>query len=772
LSGRPWWLWSSAVFLIALAATAPTTGDIGLTWDEPAYRYSQMVSAQWWEQLAQARSWNQARNLVDSDALLYYWPYGRIGINFHPPLSGQLSLLTHRIFGSWLKDIPSRRMASVFEYSLTIAILFGFLAARYGRWVGGVAAGALLLMPRVYGDGHIAGTDTLGLLLWAAIAIAFWNGLYSRHAGRWRAWLGALVGLAFVQKMATVAVIVPLGLWLSIACAPTLLRSKLRAWAWADLAIIGLGLIVPLFLAGFEIVRIAGMLPPPGQTDLFVHRPLAQWPGAILAIPLVVWIIRRFLFHAFRGHPVWGVERPALETWTAVVAIAPSVALIGNPLWWRETFTRLAHYFMLNAARRGALPDIPTYYRGEIYPYGLPWENAWVLMAITVPAAILVASLLGLGYTLRVARRDSLPAYFLLHLVTLPVIRMMGTPAHDGVRLFLPTFFFVAAMAGWGTDWASGILERLTRLPGRLVRMGLTLAVLGPAAWQLAAIHPYELSYYNELIGGPSGAWASGFELSYWFEPYNSVTIAEINDRLPSGANVDFFNPMATPETFAELQSLGELRPDIRLGARSPHEFPFVWLLTQDSKATAFTRLLFAMKPWYESRPRPLGGLRIASVADPVAVSRAWALQLLLDAPSGAPPEPLAPAWARRHAPWLGWLWGDNVPRAKRIQILRTAMEWASRDPDGLRLAAKALADGRAPLSDNARRLENILARHDPLDPPGRLSSERLLRGRPAALIEAIEILIQLPDELRAVMLSHHYTDVSRSDGYLDRHLP
>ena len=51
LAGRPWWLASTVVLLIGLGATTPTAGDIGLTWDEPAYRYSQMVSAEWWRQL-------------------------------------------------------------------------------------------------------------------------------------------------------------------------------------------------------------------------------------------------------------------------------------------------------------------------------------------------------------------------------------------------------------------------------------------------------------------------------------------------------------------------------------------------------------------------------------------------------------------------------------------------------------------------------------------------------------------------------------------------
>ena len=94
------------MFAVALAALVPTIGDFGLSWDEPAYRYSQVMSAQWWEQLGQVRSLDRLEALVDPLALLYYWPYGRYGINFHPPLAGQLNLATYAVFGHWMKDIP------------------------------------------------------------------------------------------------------------------------------------------------------------------------------------------------------------------------------------------------------------------------------------------------------------------------------------------------------------------------------------------------------------------------------------------------------------------------------------------------------------------------------------------------------------------------------------------------------------------------------------------------------------------------------------------
>ncbi len=268
-----------AVLAVSLAALIPTVGDLGLTWDEPAYRYSQLMSVQWWEQLGRARSWSKFRELFDPATLLYFWPYGRHGINFHPPLAGQLNLATYELFGHWMKDIPARRMASVFEFALTIAIGFQFLARRYGTWVGAVMAGSLLLMPRLYGQAHLIDTDTPGLLLWAATALAFWKGLYEPDARRWRVAVGILMGLAFVEKMAAVMVLIPLLLWLD-GWATT--RPKTRA-DWIDGLVTTAAMLAPLALAFQQIQMLQRQLPlpqndePPGPSA--GQRPAGRDPG-------------------------------------------------------------------------------------------------------------------------------------------------------------------------------------------------------------------------------------------------------------------------------------------------------------------------------------------------------------------------------------------------------------------------------------------------------------------------------------------------------------
>ncbi|QDV35250.1 glycosyltransferase family 39 protein [Tautonia plasticadhaerens] len=761
---RPW-TGTLIVLAVSLAATVPTTGDLGLTWDEPAYRYSQIVSGQWWEQLASARSRADLDAVLDPDALLYYWPYGRHGINFHPPLSGQLNLLTFAAFGDWMKDIPARRMASVFEYVIAIAVLYRFLARRYGLWVGLTAAGALLTMPRVYGHGHLAGTDTPGMTLWLLTAIASWKGLTGPNAARWRAAVGVLVGLSFLVKMAAVMVLLPTLAWLVVASLPRDLRRGGRV-AWVDAILTTAALLAPLAVAFLEIRRLAELLPEPARTNLFAQRPEGRLPGAILLAPLAIWASRRLLGRLFPHSALWGEERPGLEILWAILAFSPAVGWLGNPAWWREALPRLAHYYMLNVGREGALPDIRIYYLGETYLFSLPWHNGWVLMAVTVPASILFAAALGLGYALRVVRRDRLPLFFLVHFLTLPALRMLPTPAHDGIRLMLPSFPFLAAFAGWGAVWLADGLARLVRRGNRPApfRAAVTALVVGWSTVQLVLIHPFELSYYNRLVGGPSGAWRRGFELSYWYDAFNPGTLAEINERMPVGAAIAVTNAYSQVPTFDELQSLGALRGDLRLNPEAGEDFPHVWLLTHDSKANAYSRLLFAMEPSYERRPRQLGGLRVAAVSGPDDAALALALQLLAS-DSKRPPKVEAPLpdWLRGAAPWVSRFWGEGLARPEEPAVNEPVFAWAATDPEGLRAAARALAGGREADSADAPALRSVLLRFGPA------FYAQLRDHRPGAIVDAVELLIERPGDLRRVLTTPGYTEPDAIGGPLDR---
>jgi hypothetical protein len=605
--------------------------------------------------------------------------------------------------------------------------------------------------------------------------------LHEPNARRWRIAVGVLLGLAFVEKMGAVVVLVPLLLWMIVGSLPQTARRPVGRFDWIDGVVTIGAMLAPLLLAFQQIQILQQRFPPPSRTNLFVDRPSSDWPGAILAAPLLVWLVRRLAGRLYRNSPIWRVERPALETFTAILAFAPLVGWLGNPAWWRQTLPRLAHYYTLSNQRQGALPGIQIIYFGQFYDFSLPWHNAWVLLAITVPPAILGASVVGLLWAIGQIGRDKLPFYFLIHFLTLPVIRMFDTPAHDGVRLFLPTFFFLAALAGWGAVWAADTLARLVRVPKLSARLAVTAVVLGSASIELIRIHPYELSYYNMLIGGPRRAWERGFELAYWYDAFNGPVLAELNARFPPHAEIDFLNEKTRTSgmVFQELQTLGALRADVRLVARRDDRFPFVWLLTQDSKASEFTRLLFAMHPWYASAPRQLAGARVVTVADPVSVSRASALHILLDdVDRGGDDPPAAPRWVRRNVAWLARFWGDGLKKARRVTLNRRILEWSRSDPEGLLDAARSLAAKRPPTeSRGAQRLMALITTEPhPTGPKVRRSATdlltQLLRIRPEALVEGVQIMNAHRDEVVKVMTRYAYTDPATLGGYLDRDLP
>jgi 4-amino-4-deoxy-L-arabinose transferase-like glycosyltransferase len=338
------------VFALVVAASAPTTGDFGLTWDEPTYRTSQRYTEYWWRDLAQGRSINDLQRLIDPEALLFYWPYARHGLNFHPPLAGQISLLSGRLLGGFLQAYPARRMATVFEFALAVALLFTFLRKRSGIWVAGVSAAALVLMPRVYGQAHLMDTDIPGMALWLAAALACWKGVEEPKGGAWRIATGILLGLCFVEKMAAVTVLLPLVAWLGARGARRWWRHRDdRTAAALDLIITSALILAPLVAIAFEVRRLSEgqlaapplqLLPPPQRTNLFIHRPQSLLPDWFLVLPTAAWLLRCLLRRTLGNNRILSRERPTIEAWAAIAGLAPLVARVDSP-------TRSLHHALI-----------------------------------------------------------------------------------------------------------------------------------------------------------------------------------------------------------------------------------------------------------------------------------------------------------------------------------------------------------------------------------------------------------------------------------------
>jgi len=155
------------------------------------------------------------------------------------------------------------------------------------------------------------------------------------------------------------------------------------------------------------------------------------------------------------------------------------------------------------------------------------------------------------------------------------VFAMPGVPKYNGVRLFLPVFPFLAMLAGIGFDrLATWVLQgktlsryqscQATRLRQQILFI-LAAAFLLPGFSALVTYHPFELSYYNQLVGGLRGAVRRGFEPTYWGETYVH-TLSFFNKHAPYGATINIWPP-GVVSYFAMFQRSGALRRDFLLTA-------------------------------------------------------------------------------------------------------------------------------------------------------------------------------------------------------------
>jgi hypothetical protein len=175
-------------------------------------------------------------------------------------------------------------------------------------------------------------------------------------------------------------------------------------------------------------------------------------------------------------HPILTGRLPAsLETW------AGKVFATSFPQDWVGFATQVLHQ------RNGG----PSYLLGERRMTG--WRHYYlVALAVKVPLAFWT-----LFAARTVARRlppvpDHREWVLPVILVSFLVVAMLGSKRNYGFRYLLP-------MAVPAIVWVSALAEG-----GRWSRL-LSLIGLAGMAVSVAAIHPHELSYFNELAGGPVG---------------------------------------------------------------------------------------------------------------------------------------------------------------------------------------------------------------------------------------------------------------------------
>ncbi len=213
----------------------------------------------------------------------------------------------------------------------------------------------------------------------------------------------------------------------------------------------------------------------------------------------------------------------------AGAALGPLVAFASWPWIWSDTWARLAAYVRFHAQHAWYNME----YLGTNYNLPpLPVSYPFVLTAATVSATLLV--LAGVGLVLGVRRdlapstgagpaapptwRAPLPAGWPrlpgvlvagLALFPLALIAWPTVPIFGGTKHWLTAYPFLALAA-------AGAFHHLVRGLRPAARALALVLVLAPGLWATAAGHPFGLSQYAPLVGGPRGAATLGLGRGFW----------------------------------------------------------------------------------------------------------------------------------------------------------------------------------------------------------------------------------------------------------------
>lgn len=277
--------------------------------------------------------------------------------------------------------------------------------------------------------------------------------------------------------------------------------------------------------------------------------------NALFVAPiLVIWLILHFIF-------IGKKERIAqFKAFKKDKRL--SMSIFAYPFLSLFTFYALSPIFWLDPINR--LSVMITYYRqmgigipAELSNYILNGVNTfpvfWFFTTTQIPYLILFAVGLLVSIYLVVKKKDSFFALILLWLFV-PFFRVTvgNTNIYGGIRQIMEFLPAMAILIGVGADF---IVNRFQR--SKVVVLVLFVA-LSMSIYEMAKIHPNENVYFNQLVGGLSGAKEKN--VPYWGNSFGNVYLQGVNwlnENAPENSKLAL--PINTPHFIPRVK----LREDI-----------------------------------------------------------------------------------------------------------------------------------------------------------------------------------------------------------------
>ncbi|MFH1131880.1 MAG: glycosyltransferase family 39 protein [Pseudomonadota bacterium] len=521
------WLIGFLLFLGTFVVLGLAQRNLGVMRDEAAYFQAGERYWGWFSELEENLSKGKLGESFSKQNITKYWAQN----NEHPVLFKTLFGVSWRLFHDCTKrtrdfhlhrekeqhktlgllsEISSFRLPGWLFTALAVMVIYFFGVRIESRMAGLAAALLYITMPRTFFHGQLACFDSGVTTFWLLVVYGYFRSL---EKARWGIYLGVLFGLALAAKH---------NAWFI----PFLLLLHYLYVIWPDLS-----------LRPFRPFRI-----PLGFVAMGILGPLvfwAHWPWLWFdTINHLKFYFGFHLHHSFYNMEYlgrnWGdPPLPISYPFGMMLFTAPTImlvlALIGVGIYFRRPLNKITSRFF--GARPMPYAD----------PFRFPARRSWLRP--------------GLGLNPRIGTLLFMNAIFPMVLIALP-----WTPIFGGTKHFMTGYPFFALLAGIGVSRAACVL-RDRRIFARSALLVLCVLVALPGALNTYLTHPFGLSQYNALAGGPAGGADLGLNRQFWGYAPRQL-LAWMNDTFEDGAQV-YFHDTNYHSYIAYIRD-GLLRPDIK----------------------------------------------------------------------------------------------------------------------------------------------------------------------------------------------------------------
>ncbi len=258
-------------------------------------------------------------------------------------------------------------------------------------------------------------------------------------------------------------------------------------------------------------------------------------------IPIIAF---SFLFCVFVRDRYYGKFslKPKIKMVILYFILSPVFSFIVWAPFWPHPVSRLieaSHSYTTSTM------NMPILYFSDIVFSGqnVPWHYPFGILAVTTPVVMLIFSLIGLLTILSWNKIRFEEKVFILLWFVIPVSRYFKPHmiVIDDIRHFMEVIFPFAALSGLGVYsffyFVTNKLKNKITIKNKMsIFICLSLIYFAYLSYQIITYHPYETSYFGELIGGIQKA-SHKFDIEFWASAYKHA-MGYINKNAPKNARI------------------------------------------------------------------------------------------------------------------------------------------------------------------------------------------------------------------------------------------